>query len=105
MLWDGDHSYNLMDESDLAYYTVGHVDLETDIVIRALASTLQRDGLADSLGDGFKALDNCALTQGYAGFVDGEIFMSTCNENGETEYGETVDTIMEITWVQLKTVL
>jgi hypothetical protein len=95
----------LTEESDLTYYTVGHVDLETDIVIRALASTLQRDGIADSLGDGFKALERCSLSQGYAGFVDGEIFMSTCNESGETEYGDAVDSIMEVTWVQLKTVL
>jgi len=101
MVWDGDHSYSLGDDKDHTYYTVGHVDLEHEVVRRALASTLQRDGIADSLSDGFKLLEGSEATEGYAGAVDGEVFLSTCDEDGMTAYGDKVDEVILITWVQI----
>lgn len=102
MPWDGDDSFTLYEEGDREiYYTVGHIDIEHEVVRRALASTLQRDGLSDSLADGFRSLENCVVSEGYAGVIDGEMFLSTCDESGMTQYGDKVDEVILITWVQV----
>lgn len=84
------------------YYTIDHVDIENDIVLRALASTLQRDGLADSLSDGFKMIESGAFEFGYCGFLEGETEYTVCDEDAETEYGDYVDEPLPTTWVALE---
>ena len=87
--------------SSIIFYTLDHVDVEIDVVKRALASSLQRDGIAISLGEGYQLADAGLVTCGYGGFIDGEIFLTVCNELGETDSGDTVDDVLEITWVEL----
>lgn len=87
--------------SSLVFYTDEHVDVEHEVVRRALASALQRDGSATSLGEGFSAIDNGVTTQGYAGTVDGSREFYYCDEDGETEHGDYVDDLTPITWVEV----
>lgn len=84
---------------DPVFFTVGHVDIEHEIVGRALASALQRDGSADTLGDGFRLVEKARVTHGFAGVVDGDIDYAVCDELGETREGDEVDEVLEVTWV------
>lgn len=88
-----------VESSGPVFFTEGYVDVEHELVSRALASALQRDGSAVTLGDGYKLVDGARVTYGYAGFVDGDIDLAVCDETGETREGDEVDEILEITWV------
>ena len=96
--WTGDHYDS---SSSVVFFTTEHVDVENEVVRRALASSIQRSGIVDSLGDGFAMIDNAAVSYGHGGVVDGELDFSVCYELGETHYGDLVDEIFEITWVSL----
>lgn len=97
--WTG-YAYSPATAARLIFFTEGHIDLDNEVVRRALASSLQRDGSAVSLGDGFRLLEEAEVVQGYAGEVDGEIDFSACDENGETTDGDYVDDVIEVTWVE-----
>ena len=96
--WDGD-GYD--PESELAYCTFDNIDVSNPLVLRALASCLQRDGVADSLSDGFRMAENGKVIHGYVGLLDGETTFCVCNKDGETSFGDLVESISEITWVEL----
>jgi hypothetical protein len=96
--WTGD---DLDSESSTVFFTIGHVDIEHEVVRRALASALQRDGTAVSLGDGFRVLDDATGVHGYAGIVDGDRDFSVCTPEGETRSGDVVDEILQVTWVEI----
>jgi hypothetical protein len=87
--------------SSIVFFTHEHIDLEIDLIKRALASSLQRDGIAISLGEGYKMTEYALVTHGYCGYVDGEIYLTVCSETGETDEGNTVDEILETTWVEI----
>ncbi len=87
--------------SSILFYTIDHVDTEVDVVKRALASSLQRDGVAISLGEGYTMADNGLVTHGHCGYVDGEIYLTVCSKTGETDQGDIVDEIMKATWVEI----
>lgn len=101
--WIGE-GYEPADDSAVVFYTDEHVDVEHDVVRRALASALQRDGIADSLGNGYGAIDNGIVSQGYAGHVEGERDLSVCDEDGETQYGDSVVSLTHVTWVEVSIV-
>jgi hypothetical protein len=88
--------------STIIFYTHEHVDLSIDVVKRALASALQRDGSVVSLGHGYGAVEAANTIHGYSGHIDGEIYLSVCNSSGETVYGDIVDEIFETTWVEIQ---
>lgn len=98
--WEGE-GYFSDTHSDIIYFTIGHVDIDNELVRRALASTLQRDGIADSLADGFKLLESSEGQQGHAGFIVGESEYVVCNEDGETEYGDQVVECLDATWIEI----
>jgi hypothetical protein len=98
--WQG-LGYDPKVDFSVIYYTFDHIDLENDLVRRALASALQRDGVAISLGDGFNLIDKCSPNYGWAGIIEGEEEYAVCDENGETEYGDLVDSILPITWIEI----
>ena len=98
--WTGE-GYDVTKSEALVFYTNEHVDLDHDIVRRALASALQRDGSAVSLGNGFGAIESSTNSYGYAGEVEGDIDYTVCDESGETAYGDYVETIIPITWVEI----
>ncbi len=98
--WTGDGFDPQLDES-IVFFTDEHVDLENELIRRALASALQRDGISISLGNGFQSLENAKISIGYAGEVDEDIDLSVCDENGETPYGDVVDNVTPVTWVEV----
>lgn len=98
--WTGDGFDPQLYES-IVFFTDEHVDLENELIRRALASALQRDGISTSLGNGFQSLENAKITYGYAGEIDGDIDLSVCDEAGETPYGDVVDSVVPVTWVEV----
>lgn len=98
--WDGYGYYPQGDSSEIVYFTEEHVDMDNELVRRALASNLQRDGIADSLSDGFKMLEDATIDTGWAGFLPQESELTYCDENGETEYGDIVEKTISITWIE-----
>ena len=98
--WDG-HGYSAAVHRARVYCTDGHVDMENEVVQRALASSLQRDGVATGLGEGYRLQTSAVVVLGYAGHVDGDDLRTTCDEYGETRLGDTVDKISEITWIEV----
>jgi len=92
--YEGVHGY------DLIYFTEGHIDIDHELVKRALASALQRDGVADSLRDGFFLIESSSGEWGWAGIIEDEFEFTACSEEGETAYGEFVQTVLPITWVE-----
>ena len=93
--------YSLFPGGQLVFFTFDHVDLDIDIVKRSLASALQREGVCDSLGDGYRAVEKAEVTHGYVGYLDGEDDLHVCDADGETYYGDEVDEVLEATWVAL----
>jgi hypothetical protein len=102
--WTGE-GYNPINKSCVVFFTEDHIDLEVDVIKRALASAIQREGIASSLGDSFRMIDSLSTVfeHGYAGEVDGDIEMTVCNDEGETQSGDEVDIKLSITWVELPT--
>lgn len=100
--WEGYgyHHYEFGD-SGLLFYTEGHVDVHHEVVKRALASCLQRDGVVSSLSDGFRLIDNGRSEQTYAGPVDGDLYWTICDDDGYTTESTEVDQINEITIVEV----
>lgn len=99
--WYGDGYRPCSTSTTIIFYTEDHVDLQNELVKRALASAIQRDGIVDSLGDAFKRIDAAKLNCGYAGSLDGAREKTVCNSNGETELGDVVDAINKATWVEV----
>ena len=60
--WTGDGFDPQLDES-IVFFTDEHVDLENELIRRALASALQRDGISISLGNGFQFAGQCTFWQ------------------------------------------
>lgn len=90
------------DSDSLMFYTEGHADLEHEVVRKALASTLQREGIALSLGQGFQMLDSAEVILGYSGMSPtGEDEAHPCDQFGETEDGYILDFVIPATWVKV----
>ena len=101
--WDGS-GYSPADATAVVFSTTGHVDISSDVVLRALASAVQREGIVDSLSQAFKAIRPFTAKFGYSGDIDGGLEIAVCDENGETYYGETVDEILPTTWVEVENI-
>jgi hypothetical protein len=83
------------------FYTEEHVDLDNEIVKRALASSIQRSGFTDSLGQAYKIIENTEAYLTYAGYLDGELDYTICDLDGETFYGDVLDEIVPLTVVEI----
>lgn len=99
--WTG-QGFDQSRPTSIVFFTDDHVDMENEVVRRALASALQRDGISVSLGNGYQAIELARVTTGYAGEVDEDIDLSVCDETGETPYGDVVDNIVPVTWVEVQ---
>lgn len=100
--WDGEGYDSEIDPNKTAVYvTYDDVDVQGDLVKRALASCIQRDGVSDSLADGFRMVDTARVFQGYVGYVDGERFSYVTDEFGVTRDGGSTDTVFQATWVEI----
>lgn len=100
--WTG-QGFDQSHESSVIFFTDHHVDIENEIVRRALASALQRDGISITLGNGYQAIESARVVSGYAGEVDGDIDLSVCDDSGETPHGDVVDFAVPVTWVEIQT--
>jgi hypothetical protein len=98
--WYGS-GYLFVNSDSSAYYTFDHVDLDNEIVRRALASALQRDGISHSLGDGFKLIEGREPCYGWVGSSDFDEEFTVCDEHGETAYGDILDDVKAVTWLEL----
>jgi len=98
--WDGTN-YRPSDLQSMVFYTEEHVDLSNDLIRRALASTIQRDGHTDSLNQAFLILDTSSYEHGYVGVIDGEPEFTTCDINGMTIYEDSVEKVIPVTWVNI----
>ena len=96
--WDGE-GYELIPSDSIVYVTYDNVDVEQELVKRALASCMQRDGVADSLSDAFLMIEKSVVAHGYVGFIEGEKFPYVTDEIGITADGEETDHVSEATWV------
>ena len=89
-------------DGSILFYTEEHVDIEHEIVRKALASSLQREGIVDSLGYAFKLLDQAEVMHGYSGLSPlGDQSGYPCNEYGETVDGYMLDLVVPATWVKV----
>jgi len=100
--WLGDADFSMVSQFSAVYYTEDHVDIENEIVKRALASALQRDGIAITLSEGFKLVESATVSHKYAGYIDEEFEPVFCDEFGMTDTGDTTDDITPITLVELR---
>jgi hypothetical protein len=98
--WTG-NDYNSANATSLVFYTEEHVDIDHEVVRRALASAIQRDGCVDTLGESFKLIDSCTFTHGFAGVVDGEPEFTLCDKDGMTIYEDLVEKVIPVTWVNI----
>jgi|LauGreDrversion4_2_1035121.scaffolds.fasta_scaffold145120_6 hypothetical protein len=98
--WEGE-GYLPLKEDCTIYYTFENVDTTNEVVRRALASALQRDGLVHSLGDGFRLLENCVVDYMHCGYLEGELQYIVCSPDGETRYGDFVEKPLEITLIEI----
>lgn len=100
MEWSGE-GYESRRLSSSVFYTEDHIDIEIDVVKRALASAIQRDGTSDSLGQAYRLIEHGESVLTYAGSVGGEVYLTLCDVNGETRYGDQVDEVIPITLVEV----
>lgn len=94
--WDGD-GY----DGEIVYVTYEVVDMSNDVVRRALASSLQRDGVADSLSNGFSMIESASYEYANIGIIPGEIGHTVCDSLGETNFGDIVDSMTTVTFVTI----
>ena len=99
-VWSG-NGYTASTSPLVIFGTEGDVDLENEVVRRALASAIQREGIVITLGNGFRSIDDGHIVKGYVGFVDGDLEFTKCDESGETEYGDQVEVAVPYTWIEL----
>jgi hypothetical protein len=99
--WDGHElSFNKYLDSTI-YYTKDHTNLKNELVKRALASALQKDGVAISLAEGFKIIETSQSYYGWVGYLEEDNSLSECDEHGETDYGDLVVNNVPVTWIVL----
>lgn len=99
--WSGS-GYEANGYKSVTYYTNSHVDLQNEVVLGGLGSALQRDGLVDSLWQGKQAVQVSSIySHGFAGSVDEDVDLTICDAQGETFYGDSVDSVIPITLVEV----
>lgn len=98
--WTGEF-YDKDNISSVVFYTIDHVDIENEVVRRALASAIQREGVIDSLGGAFKLLDGASAKHLFAGEVLELKDYAICNDKGETFLGDSVEETVPITIVEI----
>jgi hypothetical protein len=99
--WTGT-GYSQTSNDTVVFYTESHVSLEEPVVLRALASALQREGIVHSLGEAYAAVEKYSVVStGYVGIVDGERDFRICSEDGETFYGDYVDEAVPATFIEV----
>lgn len=100
MEWTGE-GYEPETDTDLIFYTEEVVDVEVPLIQKALASALQREGIVDSLSDGYSLINGSSVVHGFAGSIEGDIVPTACDVYGNTAVGEHIQSFLACTWVEL----
>lgn len=102
-IWEGEDLPISLSEVEVVYYTHDHVDIDNEVVKRALASSIQRDGISTSLAQSFRMIEQSVVTLGASATHPGEHTPTYCYEDGETPSGETFDIsdIVPTTYVEV----
>lgn len=88
-------------KKSVVFFTWDHVDLEHDVIKRALASVLQREGIVNTLGEGYRTVESSKTHWRYAGMTDDSEDLVICNDEGETFLGDHVPTWAPVTIVEV----
>jgi len=99
-IWDDEESL-LSDKGSIVFYTEDHVDIEHEIVRKALASSIQREGISQSLSDGFFLIASGVCNQSYIGYSSLSEKQYICNKDGLSEIEDNLTNITPITYVEI----
>lgn len=99
-IWEGSGYEEQLDNS-IVYYTEDHVDLDNEIVRKALASAIQRDGIVYSLSEAFQAIDAAVITRLWAGTYGEELYQEACSGNGISAGGVQLSGVVPVTFVEV----
>lgn len=99
-LWEGD-GYTPAFPGTVVYYTYDHVDLEHEIVRKALASSIQRDGISFSLAQSFQMINTAVVSEGWVGTFEDSEEEYICSEDGESYSGDQLYNIKAVTFVEV----
>lgn len=92
-IWEGEGLPISLSDVEVIYFTHEHVDIENEVVKRALASSIQRDGISSSLGQSFRMIEQAIVTLGASGTFPGERVPNYCYEDGQTPDGELLNSV------------
>lgn len=100
MEWDGnDYSPELDDP--IIYYTIGNIDPNHEVIKRALASAIQRDGIAVSLGEANKLIDSGHCVHGHGVHAGGAYEFSFYEDEYISYPGVETDSPADLTFVEI----
>lgn len=100
MEWTGE-GYTPSTSAEIVFYAEEIVNINIPLIQKALASALQREGIVDSLSDGYNLISKGTAVHGYFGYVGGDIIPTACSVLGITEYGEKLEAFNSCTWIEL----
>lgn len=78
-IWEG-FGYEDQLSGSITYYTEEHVDVEHEVVRKALASSIQRDGIVFSLSQGFQAIDAGVVSHKWVKQLEDEMYLEAHDE-------------------------
>ena len=99
-IWDGE-GHSLSSDDSIVFYTEEHIDIEEDVVRKALASSIQREGISDSLSGGFSLIASGISGHSFAGYSLVSERQYICNDSGASESEEQLTGVVPITWVEI----
>lgn len=99
-IWEG-YGYSEALANSIVYVTETHLDLDHEVVRKALASSIQRDGIVYSLSQAFQAIDAGAVCHGWIGLYSDEMYETVCDESGLTEEGVQLEAVIPVTFVEV----
>lgn len=99
-IWEGS-GYEQQLSDSIVYYTEDHVDIDNEIVRKALASAIQRDGVVYSLSEAFQAIDAGIATNFWAGVSGEELYHEACPSNGISASGVALNNVVPVTFVEV----
>ena len=82
-----------VEDETTSFYTFGHVNLDLDIIRLSLAKAIQQEGVASSLGDAFRLLDQESTTTEhlFVGHIGGSYDLTLCDTSGDTDSQGHID--------------
>lgn len=78
-LWDG-VGYDEQLINSIVYYTEEHVDVDHEVVRKALASAIQREGIVYSLSQGFQAIDAGVVSHKWIKSFEEELYLEVYDD-------------------------